>query len=97
MSEEYEQIREVLLALMCVGDKINYIYFCHGGYYRIYKTIVNEIEKEAVRIDGWGMCALYAVEHYQGELYVWERHYPRNDDRLEAMAKIINSKDTHHG
>jgi hypothetical protein len=79
---------------MCVGDKINYIYFCHGGYYQVMKVIITEINEDSIRIEDWGKCDMHSLDWYEGELYIWDRYYPRTETRVENMIKVLTSKET---
>jgi hypothetical protein len=98
MNEEYAIIREALIALLCVGDKINYIHYCSDGHYSIRESLIVAIHKKGIVIQNWAatdeICSLNAIEHYQGELYIWEEPQVMRDRKIERMIEIIESDDT---
>jgi hypothetical protein len=96
MIDEKEEIRGALLAMMCVGDNIKYIYPCHGGYYRIYKVRIMEVINTTIVVSDWGVCSKDSIDCYEGELYIWETRYAYSDARTKKMVTIINSKYTHN-
>jgi hypothetical protein len=88
--KEYNLIREALMALMCVGDEINHLYYCHGGYNTILRCRILEITDYKVVIEDWGSCNLSSIEHYQGELYIWEeKYYFNREAKVERMIELI--------
>jgi hypothetical protein len=97
--EEYENIRNGLLALLCVGDKINYIAFGHNQRYNIiYQYLITYVEEVIIRIqDDLGYFHnIYksTIEHYNGELYIWQGMSTppyRSQKRIKELAKIVES------
>jgi hypothetical protein len=104
MNEEYEQIREGLIALICVGSKIKVIVNTLSRRYQniaVYTVIgfYND-EKLMMKDELDYKCGLpiKALEVYKGELYSWEisgkYYYFRSLKRINKMIEIIESKDT---
>jgi hypothetical protein len=103
-SEEYEQIREGLIALICIGDKIkvivntlsrrynNIAIYTVAGFYNDEKLMMKD------ELDYKCGLPIKALEVHKGELYSWEingKHYPyRSAKRINKMIEIIESKDT---
>lgn len=97
MDEEYLLMREALIALLCVGEKINHIYLTHGGYNVVYRDRIVELTDGKIVLDLWGTCCDVLIEHYNGELYIWSNAPKDQKDRVKEMIEIINSDKTHHG
>ncbi|KAA6364462.1 MAG: hypothetical protein EZS28_040011, partial [Streblomastix strix] len=77
-NEEYEQIREGLIGLICVGDKIKVIVNTLGRRYNniaVY-TVVGFYNDEKLKmkdaLDYTCGLPIKALEVYKGELYSWE-------------------------
>jgi hypothetical protein len=92
MFEEYEAIKEALIALLCVGDCIRYAHINMNGSLVFRECSVVEIrEKEFVvkkpDYPSYLYCIFYfaALEHYEGHLYILE---DPQDDRNERLVKI---------
>lgn len=104
MNEEYEQIREGLIGLICVGSKIKVIVSTLSRQYNniaIY-TITGFYNDEKLKVsDELGYdhgLSIKTIEVHEGELYSWEisgkyYHY-RSSKRINKMIEIIESKDT---
>jgi hypothetical protein len=93
--KEYKCIKKALIALICVGDEINNIHrrSLRDGTFVISKFIVSEIGDNGFTISSWGYeikCSFHAVEHYEGQLYVFEE--PKlSCTRKARMNKIIRT------
>jgi hypothetical protein len=94
MDEEYEKIREALIALMCVGDEIRYIYSFAGDCHTIYRTVITRIDETELCVLDWGVCGLYRIEHYEGKLYIWERTFQTRRSKFYKMLEILKSEKT---
>jgi hypothetical protein len=103
MDQEYEQIREGLLALMCVGDHVGLIvstlsrqYNCLAVY-----TIEDVLDDKTIIVtDQVGTSfgvKVKSLEVHNGMIYSWEvspKHYPyRSIARIKKMIEILESKD----
>jgi hypothetical protein len=88
-------MREALCSLMCVGDWIKYIYRGHGGYHIIIRSKIVEIRENEIVVQDLGICDMTYIEHYNGELYVWERAYIDQERKIEDLIEIIKSKETY--
>jgi uncharacterized protein (UPF0261 family) len=103
MTQEYEAIREGLLALLCIGDQINYIHSGIGGFNRTtgenepYHTIlryyvIDVIGPGIIKIGNYGSISTVlptAIEMYNGELYVWHNSsFTSYPTRKERIAKM---------
>jgi hypothetical protein len=100
VTQEYEQLREALLALLCVGDKINQICYDSIANYAIMEQRISMILKNTVKLEryNWIMFKFNTIEQHEGELYIWSSdhgkfHY-RSDQRLKKIIEIIESKQT---
>jgi hypothetical protein len=84
MTLEYKQMREALIALLCVGDKIPRIHKMPGKYHRDtnthdyyyhikYSTVVEITENDINLLTSKTihLGALKWIEAYEGELYFW--------------------------
>jgi hypothetical protein len=90
MSEEYEAIREALIALLCVGDEINYICISDKGHIEIAKDPVRKIREKYIFTKCWSFIPFELIEHYNGELYAWERYsFYTREEKVREMIKII--------
>jgi hypothetical protein len=92
MTQEYEEIREALIALLCVGDKIMYIHcgaFVKVGYHIIKICEDGVILKELNQIK----LLWREFEHYKGVLHAWDVSplvcpY-RTDKRINEMIRLL--------
>jgi hypothetical protein len=103
MNEEYEIVREGLLALLCVGDRINYLLTGIGDIdtnYTIAVHFVNTILDDGnlmIRDDlGYShYLPLKCVEVYKGKLYAMDIPHLvyafRSPERIERMNNIIEN------
>jgi hypothetical protein len=94
MIEEYKKLREVRLALLCVGDIIYYI----SSTWRIYPYHIAKIEKDRLRVEIGGAYSPYymfdVMETYEGEVYVYtDSKAGSYEQRLERMIEVINAHD----
>jgi hypothetical protein len=105
ITKEYEEIREALLSLLCVGDTINYIHSHRDGMdtqFKPYNTILKyrivEVFEKAIRIENFGYISTVlrpTIEQYKGELYIWNNAnshaYTDREKRIEELIKVIES------
>jgi hypothetical protein len=95
MNKEYEQMRGALLALLCVGDKINLIHHYAEGSDIIKPCYVLKIEPDSIVIENWGAwaenCYIKSIEQYKGELYIWKERQIKRKDKIRKMISIIES------
>jgi hypothetical protein len=96
VTREYEQIREGLIKLLCVGDIINYIYTFHKSHHTIFRARIVEINDNAVWLKDFGVCSHNTIECNQGELYIWEKVFHSRKFKIKSLIEVIESKDTHH-
>jgi hypothetical protein len=110
MTAEYEIIREGLIALLSVGDKINYLYDGigfrddeTGKYIPEYRVMRCTITK----IIGYGKIAILTthgpntirytkmIDVYKGELYLHDIGQPEDrDKRLARLTRMLEAKET---
>jgi hypothetical protein len=102
MEEEYEMIREGLLGLICIGDKINHIFFGSGGSRGIIKPyyVIEISDKEPFFLvtNETGRSheiSSNMIEAFSGELYTWNcppKFWPyRTPERIGKMFDIIGT------
>jgi hypothetical protein len=101
MTEEYEQIREGLIAMMCVGDGIFTIHSGSNGWQHIIaRHHVGEIYENSFRVKEYnnGIYTWREIEYYDGHLYVWNMkpsyYNYRTDKRIKKMIEVIRSPKT---
>jgi hypothetical protein len=106
MTKEYEQMREGLLALLCVGDTIKYIHSHRdgmGSQFKPYNIIlpyrVVEISENLIKMENFGYTSTVLrslIECYEGELYLWNdansHFYTNRENRIKELIKIIESE-----
>jgi hypothetical protein len=95
-------MREALIALLCVGDRINYVMFNEDNtdHIVIHRFIITYIDKELIRVqDDLDFCHtmwIKAIEHYNGELYIWQAKFTRfpyrSHERIMKLIEILKSK-----
>lgn len=103
MTQEYEDLREGLLALLCVGDEINYLHSGMAGYNQAthskepYHTLLryrvtDVISNDMIKIESFGYTSTVfpsSIEVYDGELYIWSNAaYASFSTREEKVAKM---------
>jgi hypothetical protein len=96
MSREYEQIREALLSLLCVGDKLNWIRydFIRKNHWLDLYTITG-ITDDKISFKEWyhGSVSKREIECYEGQLYIWdatETAYPyRSNKRIKGIISML--------
>jgi hypothetical protein len=100
MNEEYEQIREALIALLCVGDEMRFIHTGTLTTFMITSQNVAEIHESCNSfrlVNGVVLHNFNEVEYYQGALYIWgadKTKLPyRSAKRFEKIVDIIKSYD----
>jgi hypothetical protein len=101
---EYEQIREGLIALICVGDKIHRIYRVRGSYNKYtgvcdiyYKVTDNTIthipDGRSIGLGGSQFRTVQPtelIEHYKGELYFWSAlDMYQIHTRAQKLSKMV--------
>jgi hypothetical protein len=102
--EEYNAIREGLIALMCVGDRIFYIYHGLGSFnqetqqfdttIKVKKCTITEIIDDGCAIKMVTESSYTSIQHtnmmdiYKGQLYIWNESKPT--DRLARASKIAS-------
>jgi hypothetical protein len=90
-------MRRTLLALLCVGDKINLIHHYAGGGNVIRPCRVLKIGPERIVIENWGAwaenCHIDGIEQYKGELYIWNEPQIKRRDKIRKMISIIESSE----
>jgi hypothetical protein len=89
---EYKQIREARLALLCVGDIIYYV----STTWRVYPYCIVAIEEDRVRVRvGGGYSPYYmfsTMETYKGEVYVYMGSDAGSyESKIERMIEIVES------
>jgi hypothetical protein len=98
MTDGYEEIREALIALLCIGDKIYYIH-SWDNHDIITKSYIIEIFPGGLAIQNRvtirRTCYFSWMEHYEGKLYIWENfRIMRRELKIEAMIEILKSDAT---
>jgi hypothetical protein len=94
MTNEYEQIREGLIALMCVGSTVNYIVNTPSGKITRECEVLSVREKDFVIQKPGYPSYLYctfqykALEHFNGELFIWEDLQCSREEKLAKIAKV---------
>jgi hypothetical protein len=97
MDKEYEIIRKTLIALLCVGDTLNWI---HSDslmkHHWIDPYIISEITpyRIIVTYDEWrGAVYRNRIEYYRGKLYIWDvsdAFYPyRGKKRIKEIYSML--------
>jgi hypothetical protein len=110
MTQEYEIIKKGLISLLCVGDKINYIYRGMGIFdavtkkftptYRVMRCLITGIidDKRITLMtiyDTHSVRLTRMTEVYKGELYLHDFGQPMDHERrLSKMAEILEDKET---
>jgi hypothetical protein len=101
MTKEYKELREARLALLCVGDQINYIHLGVGGFKRVVaKHSVFRIFDYGIRLQGYSHLDVpwNAIDLYKDELYILETSeilYPyHSKKRLNEMSEILKAPTT---
>lgn len=96
--KKYDIIREALISLLCVGEKINFIHrFTGRTYYTIKRYEIIAIEKKSIAIGvrAWvEICRFSTIEHYQGQLYIWDGPQIPRKQKIMEMIEILESKET---
>jgi hypothetical protein len=105
MTQEDYKIREGMIALMCVGDKILHL---HGddetsNYpLKVVRTCtILEIHEKNIKVvdatDAPYIADINLIDEYKGQLYIWNATgwYGKNqyEKRLEKMNRILKSHD----
>jgi hypothetical protein len=98
MIKDYEEIRKVLIDLLCVGDKIYWIHsdIALKSHY-VSNHCVKEIGKTILSFGEWTNYSIYKeeLEAYKGQLFLWEKSedtYPfRSIKRINKMLRILKS------
>jgi hypothetical protein len=105
---EYLLVREAMIALMCVGDKITRIRPVKGYNHRIhdhytyYVLTIGYISK-IINEDVFKVTSLYGdisvqyfktIDVYKGQLYIWSSRATNYKERMEELAERIESEDT---
>jgi hypothetical protein len=98
MSEEYEEIRKALIALLCVNDHV-YHMFHRNGYNIIRDSyILTIIPDRGIVIQNHATisqtCYFGSMEHYEGRLYIWEGIQIPRKVRMQNMLEMIQSPNT---
>jgi hypothetical protein len=94
MGEEYEQLREALIKLLCVGDSIFIIYFGTNTFIRGH---ISELFEDKLKIREYPVLEFpfKMVEVYSGRLYVWDssntKYKFRSKERIERMHEVLES------
>jgi hypothetical protein len=110
--KDYRHIRDGLVALLCVGDKIyriratsgyNHREKTHYRYYVIATSIITEIvNSDVFKISAYSGGEPTTVEYthkidmYNGELYIWESLTEGYEERMKELKYRIESEDTRH-
>jgi hypothetical protein len=99
MTKEYEMIREALIALLCVNDKVYYIHRWNG-FNIIRKSYVTSIlpnigitiqNRYTINTN----CSFGSMEHNEGKLYIWDDiGQMRRKKKIENMMEILKSDAT---
>lgn len=103
MDEEYFQIREALIKLLCIGDEMNIIYARNDAGIKsfsvIKKCIVMDINDRHIKVQSTPyntfLVEIINVEAYEGKLYIWETT-GLHSRKVKNMIEIIKSKGTAH-
>lgn len=76
MNKEYEQIRKALIALLCVGDTINWLRSDSlMKYHWVDPYTVSEISPHKILVvygEWHGSICRKEIEYYKGQLYIWD-------------------------
>jgi hypothetical protein len=96
MKREYEQMREALLSLLCVGDKLNWIRYDYlGKKHWIDQYTITGISEDVISFKEWYHGRVYKkeIECYEGQLYIWEARetdYPyRSNKRIKGIISTL--------
>jgi hypothetical protein len=111
MDEDYELMKEALIALLCVGDRIYRVYGSSVGLSRAavptiaLATVTEIISKTEIVVKrsytGPGSVEnVRSIDVYEGQLYVWNVGTHLYDlpqkERLEKLAEIVKMESTQH-
>jgi hypothetical protein len=106
MTQEENKIREGLIALICVGDRIKHVGM---GVISSYitdvireDTVIQILDDNMLRMRTRGgviyLQSLYFIDEYNGELYIFNdtgvHHNIDYDERIDMLTSIINSDQT---
>jgi hypothetical protein len=100
VAKNYNTIREALIALLCVGDSINYLHHSLGLGIMVTRHTVIEITDEFIKLADYrfSVYKFSTIEQYKGELYVWceenGSYSYRTIPRILRMIELIKSSDT---
>jgi hypothetical protein len=101
MDEDYSVIREALLALLCVGDEIYYVFQGIGNRYHVRLCTIDKILNEDQIVINSGNLGFMTIQYtelvdvYNGKPYIWSACHIRDfNGRLEKLSEIIKSEDT---
>jgi hypothetical protein len=101
MTREYKELREARLALLCVGDQINYIHLGVGGHKHVVaRHYITKILDYGVRLQGYSHIDILwdSIDLCRNELYVLESSkslFPYcSQERLDEMLEILKSPTT---
>jgi hypothetical protein len=109
MDESYDLIRDGLIALLCVGDKIFHLYHGLGYYdhkkekfttpYKIKQCTIIEVNDSTIRILtplGYDSThSINMIDVYKGQLYIWDAARPYDYTlRVEKMIELIEADTT---
>jgi hypothetical protein len=100
IGKNYDTIREALIALLCVGDSINYLHHSIGLGLMVTRHTVTEITDEFIKLADYrfSIYKFFTIEHYKGELYIWCEEYGsyrlRTTPRILRMIELIESTET---
>lgn len=109
--EDYELLKEALIALLCVGDRIYRVYGSSVGLSRAgvptiaLSTVTEIISKTEMVVrrsyTGPGSVEnIKSIDMYEGNLYIWNTgshlYSLPQKERLEKLAEIIKMESTIH-
>jgi hypothetical protein len=101
MNEKYEQVREALLALMCIEDEINLIFTSPGAcYHQIIKCHIQDLVDDGVVLREYNHVKhlFDEIEYYKGQLYIWgaSKGYFRfrTEKRFNKIMQMVDEQES---